>query len=502
MYRFTLWTVALATTFLAVNPAVFAVTANVNVARSGTASQSTNGAGTTAARGNDGGTGTSFGLDASTTHTNGAAFSSWQIDLGTTTEITQVDLFSRGDCCNPLRLGDFRVDVLDAPGGTVVHSQHFAGSVAQNTVQTFAVPDVMGQVVRVHLVGENGGANDGLNNAGNGVLSLREVVVKANTDIDNGINLAGAFGTASQSSTLNNGFRPAAQRAIDGNTDGNFNNGSVTHTNNVANSFLEVDLQSNFHIDNIRLFNRNAGQNRLSNYNIDIFDENHVLVSSIDNPGGPGTGFHAVDPGTQGRFVRVQLDGVNNDGNGILSLAEIQVFGGALENIARNPNAVATQSSTRGGVNPNTASGGNVAEVAIDGITNPSFFGDNSVTHTNTENNPFWNLDFGGIFRIDELVLFNRAGNSDRLSGAEVRLLYGLDEVFMTTLGTSTGIPRFSLDAGNIDATSLRITLPGNNRVLSLAEVQVFGSAIPEPTTALLGLIGLAGLATRRRRAA
>ena len=145
----------------------------INVARQGTASASSEAYGGAPARGIDGGLGPSWTLDATTTHTGDSAFSWWQVDLGGAMPITQVDLYNRGDCCNPDRLGDFRVNVLDAPGGSVVYSEHYPGDVGVGNAASINLPaGVVGQVVQVQLVGENGGANDGLNNAGSGFLSV------------------------------------------------------------------------------------------------------------------------------------------------------------------------------------------------------------------------------------------------------------------------------------------------------------------------------------------
>lgn len=461
-----------------------ALVMNVNLARLGTASQSSEASGGAPSRAIDGGLGTSYGVDATTSHTDNLANSSWQVNLGTTTNLSSVQLFNRGDCC-PGRLGNFTLSVLDS-GNNTVFSQIVPGSVGSS--QTFALPNVVGKTVKVQL--------NGLNTDGNGVLSLREVVVLGAADVANSSNLARLYGTATQQSTLNNGAIPAAHKAIDGNTDGNFGSASTTHTAGGSSPFLEVDLNSTFHIDNIRLFNRtDCCGDRLSNYDLQIFDANHNLVSTIVNNGGVGPGFHAVAPGVQGRYVRVQIDGLNLGATGqdILSLAEIQVFGGGLQNIARNPLAVASQSST---------DFGGVASRAIDGITDGVYFSSNSVTHTLLGANPFWRLDFGNDYNVDEIILFNRLeGIENRLSNAEVRLFddHG-NQMFLHTLGDTTGLGTIRIDVANLRAGSLEVRLPGADRILSLAEVQVYGQlSIPEPASmALLGL-GALGLMRRRR---
>jgi len=79
-------------------------------------------------------------------------------------------------------------------------------------------------------------------------LSLAEVQV-----FSNGVNVA-RNGTASQTIT---GFGGTPDKAIDGNTDGNWNDGSVTHsgTNNAFN-WWQVDLGATYNVDQIAIFNR------------------------------------------------------------------------------------------------------------------------------------------------------------------------------------------------------------------------------------------------------
>jgi hypothetical protein len=106
------------------------------------------------------------------------------------------------------------------------------------------------------------------------------------------------------------------------------------------------------------------------------------------------------DPLPRGRFVRI----TNHGANQILSLAEVQVFAGG-QNVASSGKAV--QHSTFFG---------GKAELAIDG--NPDGdFDKRSVTHTQSVDEPWWEVDLGAEHAVEKIVIWNRTDN-----GLHVRL--------------------------------------------------------------------------------
>jgi hypothetical protein len=146
-------------------------------------------------------------------------------------------------------------------------------------------------------------------------------------------------GTASQSSTYTGSGDPVASLAIDDNTDPSYDDGSVTATDNLPDSYWEVQLSSTYLLDHITLFNRGDGiGSRLSNFHVSVFNgANEVFhqdyfVGSGSVPHGGSLDIPVF--GIAGDRVRVQLNGYNNDGNGYLSLAEVQVFGGTQLGVA------------------------------------------------------------------------------------------------------------------------------------------------------------------------
>lgn len=119
----------------------------------------------------------------------------------------------------------------------------------------------------------------------------------------------------------------AAIRGIDGNTDGRFWGGSVTHTSNGSNEWWQVDLGtgagSPVVVDHITIWNRTDNRYglRLIGATLQLLDasQNDITPSTVTlTETNPQTINFGVVPGVS--FVRV-----NN--NNFLSLAEVEVFG-------------------------------------------------------------------------------------------------------------------------------------------------------------------------------
>ncbi|MGC1471750.1 MAG: HYR domain-containing protein [Psychroserpens sp.] len=175
-----------------------------------------------------------------------------------------------------------------------------------------------------------------LDSSGNGSIST--------TDVDNGSNdncgavdLSFVGGTpdlsnnialgkpASQSSNYNSGNSYPASFGVDGNT------GNFTHTqssNNIG-SWWEVDLQADFEIGLIRIWNRsNCCQNRLNDYRITLYN-GATVVASQDFTTQPSLSLDITS--LTGAADRVRVTQLKN---APLSLGEFQVYasgGGALD---------------------------------------------------------------------------------------------------------------------------------------------------------------------------
>jgi hypothetical protein len=135
------------------------------------------------------------------------------------------------------------------------------------------------------------------------------------------------FGTASQLSTFccDSGIDGAASKAIDGNTDGDFYNGSVSHTETGEGLYWMVDLLTNHLVREITLWNRtDCCSDRLTNFHVSLLDATETEVFGQTFFSGGGTFPLSLDISfapTIGRYVRVNLLSP-----GILQLAEVQVL--------------------------------------------------------------------------------------------------------------------------------------------------------------------------------
>jgi hypothetical protein len=419
-------------------------------------------------------------FDGSVTATNADLNAWWQVDLGASAVVSSVVVFNRTDCCAS-RLNDFWVFISDTPflaTDTPATLQNRAGTFAShqtaapNPSTTIAGP-AQGRYVRVQLSGTNN-------------LSLAEVQVfgiggTAPTNVAQGK-------LASQSSTFPGNASANAASAVDGNTDGSFPDGSVTATNADTNAWWQVDLGASAAVSSVVVWNRtDCCGSRLNDFWVFISDTPFLATdtpATLQNRAGTFSSHQTAAPnpsttiaaGAQGRYVRVQLSGTN-----YLSLAEVQVFGtgGALPPTNVALGRAASQSSTF----PGYASAG--AASAVDGNPDGNF-ADGSVTATNLDPNPWWQVDLGTSRAVSSIVIFNRTDCcGSRLGDYWV---FVSDTPFLATDTPTTLLNRagtFASHQTTAPNSSTIIAAAAQGRYvrvqlssagyLSLAEVQVFG---------------------------
>jgi hypothetical protein len=292
--------------------------------------------------------------------------------------------------------------------------------------------------------------------------------------------------TATQSSTYPGYSTAGPGSAVDGNTDGNFLDGSVSHTNDDVNAWWQVDLGASATINSVVVWNRtDCCSSRLSDYWVFV---SNTPFSATDTPAtlqsraGTFSSHQTSAPAPSttipfssalGRYVRVQLSGTN-----YLALAEVQVIGTIVTDVALGKTA--TQSSTYPGYS--TAGPGS----AVDGNTDGNFL-DGSVSHTNDDANAWWQVDLGASATINSVIVWGRTDCcSSRLSDYWVFVsntpfsATDTPATLQSRAGTwsshqtSMPNPSTSISAG-VTGRYVRIQLSGTD-YLSLAEVQVMGT--------------------------
>jgi lysophospholipase L1-like esterase len=134
-----------------------------------------------------------------------------------------------------------------------------------------------------------------------------------------------------QSSTA---FSRGPGLAIDNNTDGIYSNGSIAMTQNELNAYWQIDLQNNYTIHKIEIWNRTDACciNKLNNFYVFVSDIPFTSVNPNTTLAQEGiwSVFSAAYPNPSasfnvnrsGQYVRVQLAN-----QGSLSLAEVKIYG-------------------------------------------------------------------------------------------------------------------------------------------------------------------------------
>ena len=410
----------------------------------------------------------------SVSHTNSDPQAWWQVDLGASASIDNIAISNRTDCCSS-RLTDYWIFVSDTPflaTDTPATLQARAGTWSShqtsmpNPSTTIAV-GASGRYVRVQL-------------SGTGYLSLAEVQVFGSLSVS--LTDLAVGKSATESSTYGTYY---AALAVDGNTDGDVSHNSVSHTNSDPQAWWQVDLGASASIDNIAISNRtDCCSSRLTDYWIFVSDTPFLATdtpATLQARAGTWSSHQTSMPnpsttiavGASGRYVRVQLSGT-----GYLSLAEVQVFGSlsvSLTDLAVGKSA--TESSTYGTY---------YAAFAVDGNTDGDV-SHNSVSHTNSDPQAWWQVDLGASASIDNIAIWNRTDCcSSRLTDYWI---FVSDTPFLATHTpatlqaragtwsshqTSMPDPSTTIPVG-ASGRYVRVQLSGTG-YLSLAEVQVFGA--------------------------
>lgn len=316
-----------------------------------------------------------------------------------------VVIHNREDCCWE-RLNGILIELLDANGGIAGSIQHdpvVNGEINTMWVTTFA--DVTASKVRLSVKHGEGTCD---------FLNLAEVEVRS-TCVEGDACLTG-FGCdhgnvarckpARQSSTMPASdfvtiYEGVAGHAVDGTE-------SISHTDCEETPWWEVNLLYRREVSEVVIHNReDCCFERLNGAIVDLLDKEHNVIARVQhNPETEGeinTMWVArFPPMSMAWFVRVMVDRPAGTCD-FLNLAEVEVISACEEGDAcMNPAMECVQ--------------GNVAQCkparqisTVDGaVARNAVDSERSISRTDCEERPWWEVDLQGVYHVSEVVLFNR----------------------------------------------------------------------------------------------
>lgn len=341
-------------------------------------------------------------------------------------------------------------------------------------------------------------------NSGSTLMTMAAILLMANgAAFAVPVNLA-TGGTASASSDNGCCCCGGVGAAIDGNRAGD-NNGIFFHTNFPDPNqpiFFEVDLGQNNFLDRVQISPRtNQSQDSVENFKIEVFNASDSLVftkdyltttSTSDVPWGTADIRNVIGQ----RLQLTRLDAIPQSPD-FLTFGEFEVFG--------QDSQIAENLAMGAGINVSTGAGfDSQNEDAIDGDFNSHFFKPDSsgigsagpVYHSDVPAlKNFLEFDLGSERQLDYLNLFAR-GDCNTTGEVTVEVLEadGTTVAFSQVVylvGIDVGGRRYDvvLDLPDSVGQFVRVTTVGN-QFLAFAELELFATIVPEPSTALLGTMG------------
>ncbi|XP_042561138.1 fucolectin-6-like [Clupea harengus] len=169
----------------------------------------------------------------------------------------------------------------------------------------------------------------------------------------------------------------------------------------------------------------------------------------------------------------------------ILSLCFLHLLGLTVLAEYQGRNVALYGKATQSDLIGNPWAGEGHAQNAIDGNRDPHYH-HGSCTATDTQTNPWWRVDLLRQYTITSVVITNRGDCcSERMNGAEIHIGSSLldngngnplAEVISSIPAGKTHT--FSWDKG-LEGRYVNVVLPGNNKILTLCEVEVYGYLAP-----------------------
>ncbi|RXN24989.1 hypothetical protein ROHU_021796 [Labeo rohita] len=243
---------------------------------------------------------------------------------------------------------------------------------------------------------------------------------------------------------------------------------SWTHTNTETNPWWRVDLLKVYRVNRVTITNRptnptriNGAVIRIGNF-LDIYS--NAICGVISSLGASATVTFSCG-GMEGRYMVVHIPGSQR----ILSLCEVGVYGTLAGNLA-----------VGGAVIQSSTSGDWFAEKAIDSNRGLQqiYTGCSS---TLSETNPWWRLDLRHIYRVNRVVITNRKDCcAEQINGAEIRIGNTLENNGSSNpiCAVIPAIPAgesYSYSCGGMEGRYVNLIIPGDMKMLTLCEVEVYG---------------------------
>uniref|UniRef100_A0A8C1J0X3 Fucolectin tachylectin-4 pentraxin-1 domain-containing protein n=1 Tax=Cyprinus carpio TaxID=7962 RepID=A0A8C1J0X3_CYPCA len=274
------------------------------------------------------------------------------------------------------------------------------------------------------------------------------------------VNIA-AWGTADQSTTYSIAY---AQIALDGLSN------TCSSTTRQNDPWWKLDLMKMYSVNRVTITNRpdcceswiNGAEIRVGNVSTNV-SSNPVcaVVSTIPI----GATYSYSCHGMEGRYVTVNIPGTSK---GFL-LCEVGVYVIFSGNLATGRNV--TQSSTNGSW---------ITEQAIDldpGFKQPS----STCSSTKVQTNPWWRVDLSYIYRVSRVVITNRLDCCpERINGAEIRIGNSLENngnnnpICAVISSIPAGVSS-TYTCNDMEGRYVNLIIPGDSRILTLCEVEVYG---------------------------
>ncbi|XP_072042502.1 uncharacterized protein [Amphiura filiformis] len=229
----------------------------------------------------------------------------------------------------------------------------------------------------------------------------------------------------SQSST-HDPSRSTSDKAVDGDTNGDYFSDSCTHTSSTetGNPWWVVDIEETYCVGRVVIYNRvDCCGDRLDGAIIrvgsnSVHTNNPECASRVSST--EDTRVIEIECNLSGQYLSVELTQ-----NVQLQLCEVEAYtghtcrGSAIPLQGKPTSQSSTHDPTR-----------STSDKAVDGDTNGDYFSD-SCTHTSSTEigNPWWRVDMEDTYCVGKVVIYNRVDCcGDRLDGAIVRV--GSDSVY------------------------------------------------------------------------